>query len=256
MENRNKKTTKRSIMLMLVAMLLVISLIGGTMAWLTISDSLTNNFTVKVGEVKEPGTPGTDDDNNDGEVDPPYNQDEDSSNPLDGNIYEPNYVDGLELALGKTITKDPYIGIGAGSEASYIFAWWDDNTQYYTDAETKVALEGAFVVTANTSVENDGKWVQVTGTEADTDSGKSALYVWCDASGKPMQVTATDTSAWTGVLFANGEIQVRTDAQGLIDNTGNNTLEVHCFIHQALDGNGEDLYDDVVLAAAKAEWGN
>lgn len=256
MKKERTKTAKRNLMLMLVAVLLVISLIGGTMAWLTISDSLTNTFSVTVGKVEEPGTPGEDDGDSDGEVDPPYEQEEDTENSLKGHIYEPNFENNVELALGKEIKKDPYIGIGKGSEKSYIFAWWDDNTMYYADqdaAEAGTKSEGAFTITANTEVENNGKWVQVA-TYSGTD-GKSALYVWSDTSGNPMAVEATSGSAWTGVLFKDGKITVKSDIYSLIESSEDvlNTVDVYCFIHQAVDSEDTSLYD-TALAAAKAEW--
>lgn len=250
-------------MLMLVALLLVISLIGGTMAWLTISDSLSNEFTIVVGEVKKPDVPEEDDDEN-GETQP-----EDPKNPeavaLSGNIYEPSFDPSAEnaISLGTLVKKDPYIGLGAGSEKSYVFAWWDDNTKYYAsaaDAETgeSTVKEGAFIIEPADSTadgvltEVDGYWKVVDGTSADTD-GKSALYVWCDENGDPVPLeTSADATVWTDVLFKEGQIEVKSDIYQLVENTNGNTVDVYCFIHQATDGNeGELSYEDIVLPAAE-----
>lgn len=266
MKEQRNKTTKRNMMLVMVAMLLVISLVGGTMAWLTIRDSLSNSFTVVVGKVTDPEVPEDDDEEN-GKTQP-----EDPKNPyevaLSGNIYEPSFDPSADnnISLGTLVEKDPYIGLGAGSESSYVFAWWDDNTQYYAsaadaNAQTPVVKEGAFNIEPADSTEDgvltevDGYWKPVDGTSAGTD-GTSALYVWCNAGGKPVALeTSTDATVWTDVLFKKGQIEVKSDIYQLVENAEGDTVDVYCFIHQATDGNGDELnYDDIVLPAAKEAY--
>lgn len=268
------KSTRHNMMLLLVALLLVVSLIGGTMAWLTISGSVSNTFTVKVGEVNDPTPPtdeeSTEDDENE-DVLPPST--EEDAVGLVGNIYEPSFIKDQQIALGQTVEKDPYIGLGAGSEKSYVFAWWDDNTKYYATAEnatadTPVASEGAFDIAVYTDDEHDvlsgvtGKWVAVSGAEANATTGKSALYVWCASNGTPVALEAgEEESVWTDCLFADGSITVKRDIYQLIDNANDNdddtsnSVDVYCFIHQALDSEDNDLYDTAV-AAAKIAWQN
>lgn len=247
MKEQRNKTTKRNMMLVMVAMLLVISLIGGTLAWLTASDSVTNTFQVTVGDVEEPKKPNDINDPSKGDTD----------EPLSGYIYEPEFdkltEDEKKLSLGKTITKDPYIGIGKDSEPSYVFAWWDDNTKYKNKAGSEV--EGAFRITANTTGNASGHWELVESTEDNTNNdGKSGLYVWSDNNG-PIPLTAETQSAWTAVLFTNGSITVESEnAQSLVDEV--NTLNVYCFIHQAQGGNGDSLKSTAIEAAINAYTSN
>lgn len=238
------KTTRKNVMLVLVALLLVGSLIGGTLAWLTASETVTNTFEVKVGKVNHPnkpadGTPGA----------------ADTDESVGKYIYEPKFTDNTEMALGKTITKDPYIGIGPKSEPSYVFAWWEDNTKYKDLAG--IVQEGAFDIVPNTDGDENGNWLKVDDTEAS--NGKSALYVWSNDNGEPLALKPTDNkSAWTACLFKDGKITVKgAEASSLVDEDEDedeaNTVNVYCFIHQAYGGTGEPL-DGTALEAAKAAY--
>ena len=92
---------KRNALLVVLGVILAVGIIGGTVAWLTRTSSLTNTFTV--GSFETPVTDPTD-----------------SSKTIDieGNLYEPSWDEDAEHKLlpGNEYAKDPYVGIGAGSE--------------------------------------------------------------------------------------------------------------------------------------------
>ncbi len=105
----------------LVLLLLLLCLLGitGTMSWLTHSSKLDNTFTVgQISDIDPDGKAPTDPDNPSGPVNP---EDAINKDNLTGNLYEPHFKQGMKLEPGVTIAKDPYVGIGKGSESSYVF---------------------------------------------------------------------------------------------------------------------------------------
>ena len=105
-----KKNKKR---LLLIVLLGVISLtfIGGTVAWLTQTNTLTNSFTIGTFEI--PTTDPTDG----------------SQVSLDGHLYEPSWDESEthKLLPGVTFAKDPYVGIGQGSEDAEVYVYVKNN---------------------------------------------------------------------------------------------------------------------------------
>lgn len=78
---------KKTIAIALAAVVLLLGAVGGTLAWLTSTDSVTNTFTV-------------------------------------GNVTisldEPNFTQDIKLIPGKVIDKDPTVTVDAGSESCYV----------------------------------------------------------------------------------------------------------------------------------------
>lgn len=106
MENKSKK----KYLIGALAVLLVAVCVGGTIAWLTASNSVKNTFTV--GEITEPTTPPS------GEVTPG----DDNDATLEGNIYE-IFKQDSKIIPGENVVKRAWIGIGDGSEDSFVFAF-------------------------------------------------------------------------------------------------------------------------------------
>ncbi len=133
------KTAKKSLLLALCAVLLVVSSVLGTMAYLTSQDAVTNTFTVgKVAitldeaDVKTDGTYVTDENNR-----------------VDANEYH--------LLPGHAYTKDPVVHVGEDSEPCWIFVKVENNIKdiQATDAktiETQMADNGWTLVTDETNV--------------------------------------------------------------------------------------------------------
>ena len=111
---------KKKILIPLLLLVLLVA-VGGTVAWLTSTSELTNNFTV--GSFTEPTT------------DPVNPQTTLASeiaqgmNNLDGNLFEKSWDarDEHKLLPGIEFDKDPYVGIGPGSEDGVVYVYVENN---------------------------------------------------------------------------------------------------------------------------------
>lgn len=130
------RTKTKALVLALCAVLLVVTTVFVTMAFLTSEDSVQNTFTV--GEVTiSLDELDVDDSNNDG-----FTTDRDKANEY-------------KLIPGKTYTKDPTIHVGAKSEPCYLFVKVENGlVNAEADGNTTIAKQ----------MENKG-WFPVNGTE-------------------------------------------------------------------------------------------
>lgn len=130
------RTKTKALVLALCAVLLVVTTVFVTMAFLTSEDSVQNTFTV--GEV----TISLD------ELDV-----DDSDN--DGSTTDRDKANEYKLIPGKTYTKDPTIHVGAKSEPCYLFVKVENGlVNAEADGNTTIAKQ----------MENKG-WFPVNGTE-------------------------------------------------------------------------------------------
>ncbi len=222
----NKK--KRIGIVLLVAALLLCS-IGATIAWMTAENELTNNFTVGTFNVPEEG-PTTE------PIDP---SDPDIDEKLNGHLYEPNWVPDSKIVPGTTVAKDPYVGIGKGSEDAYVYIYVENN----------------FKNTGSTiGFEINSSWTPVEGcyttNPTDTDFYTGGLFVY---TGK-LTASATAEGWTTDPLFSNVIVKNEATADDLTVTTGTTSIVVKSFIHQAADGAGNDLAA-TALSAAKTQFG-
>ena len=112
MENKKKKRYG-----IIAALLLLVLAAGvGTYAWLTAQSSLTNNFTTA--GINKPTT----------EPDNPNKPLPDDNTKVNGNLTETKWVAGSKLAPGVTVSKNPNVGIGKGSENAYVYAFVKNET--------------------------------------------------------------------------------------------------------------------------------
>jgi len=212
---------KKKLLIPLLLLVLLVT-VGGTVAWLTSTSELTNNFTV--GSFTEPTT------------DPVNPQTTLASeiaqgmNNLDGNLFEKSWDarDEHKLLPGIEFNKDPYVGIGPGSEDAVVYLYVENN------ATNKVYF------TINTG------WEAVTGTftKAGFASGTytSGLFKYTDG------LTAdNEDDVWTTTpLFS--KVKVDSTAEESDFPEGNNTkITVKSFLHQAKNSNGETLDDATVI---------
>lgn len=130
------RTKTKALVLALCAVLLVVTTVFVTMAFLTSEDSVQNTFTV--GEVTiSLDELDVDDSDNDG-----FTTDRDKANEY-------------KLIPGKTYTKDPTIHVGAKSEPCYLFVKVENGlVNAEADGNTTIAKQ----------MENKG-WFPVNGTE-------------------------------------------------------------------------------------------
>lgn len=229
-----KKSNKKALWITLLVVCLLLAAIGGTIAWLTAQDSLTNQFAV--GNFNDPTTdptkPGT-------EI-PDEDKDPDAGK-LSGHLYEPSWeVDNNKIVPGTTLAKDPYVGIGKDSEDAYVYVY----------VRNSAATEGMIYFKLN-----DG-WEAVTGeataVTVDTDdTGYEASGTGYYSSGLfkyTNGLTASNAGdSWTNnPVFDEVYVSKNADSDDLKPADGSNTtaLKVTAMLHQKTSGDSTDLLSD------------
>lgn len=228
MENKKKKRYG-----IIAALLLLVLAAGvGTYAWLSATDSKTNEFTVgSIGkpEVKpdpdQPNKPGTD-----------------PTNPsVDGYLFETKWTDNSKMIPDTDINKNPNVGIGKDSDKSYVFI-------YVKNAIVKDG-EGALAKTPYFNLNNDWKpvaddQVQTNGTDGQYVSG---LFMYtADGTSTPAELTPADgKAAYTGELFSTVHIPAAMNNTDVVTNPA---MTVSCYIFGADQGDAQNA-----IAQAK-EW--
>lgn len=228
MENKKKKRYG-----IVAALLLLVLAAGvGTYAWLSATDSKTNEFTVgSIGkpEVKpdpdQPDKPGTD-----------------PTNPsVDGYLFETKWNSNEEHKMipGSSMDKNPNVGIGKDSDSSYVFI-------YVKNAIVKNG-SGALAKTPYFTLNDSWKpvaddWVTTNGTG---DQYVSGLFMYtAGGTGQPAQLTpAGGKAAYTGELFSTVHIPADMNSTDVVTNPA---MTVSCYIF------GADQKGDTADAAANA----
>lgn len=190
----------------------------GTWAWLQATDQVTNEFTV--GKITEP------DKNPDGGElgDKPY---------LKGYLFETKWAENSKMVPGSTVPKNPNVGIGAGSDSSYVFI-------YVKNAIVKTGAENALDKTPYFEIDTS-KWQQVDGQVQTNAKGKyvSGLFMYTDGgTGQPAELTPADgKNAYTGELFSIVHIPAAMNNADVVeakqDPKQAPTMTVSCFIFGA-----------------------
>lgn len=200
-----------------LAVALVVAVVGGTIAWLTRTSSITNTFTV--GSFETPKTDPTD---------------KTKSISIDGNLYEPGWDENAEHKLlpGNVYTKDPYVGIGAGSEDGVVYVYVKNNFS------NKIYFE------------INSEWSAVTNeTTAGSKAGTytSGLFKYNNV------LTASKTEdVWTTApLFSEVEVADSATSEDFNTQSNDKTITVSSFLHQAKDDEGNDIDAQEILTAAK-----
>ena len=224
--------------MMIIALLLCVFLLGGTIAWLTSQSELINTFTVGQINAIEPGQLGPD-----GEVIPvdpaPEDPDHNLDDILNGNLYEPNWKPDSELLPSVKITKDPYVGLGAGSEAAYAYVHvansMTNNNHVYFAINPGWMMVDAVPIRVNGSTYYTG-----------------GLFVHRDKL-----TTNASENVWTDTaLFSEVIVDEQGTAEDFLDTEGNvGNIRVTAYVHQAESSDGTDLCDEAE-AAAKAYFAN
>lgn len=216
-----QKSNKRKYLIGALAVLLVAVVVGGTVAWLNSQSGLTNSFTV--GNVDnpttEPGDPETPID--------PDNPDNPEDENLDGNLYEPSWVDDSKIMPGNSIAKDPYVGIGDGSESAYVFIYVENNTMSVTGTEKDDAPY--FVLNGNWAVvSNEGTPIATSAAE-NTNAYTSGLFMYSTDGVDPVLLEGlADKDNWTvNPIFS--AVTTPKDAEGS-DFAENPTIDVKSYV--------------------------
>lgn len=240
----NTKGRKRTFAIIAVVVCLALAAVGGTIAWLTAANKVTNTFTV--GEITQP-----DDGNDDGVPDNPPDEPEgeDEHAKLDGNIYE--ITDELIIIPGSDSLKKPWIGIGPGSEDAYVFAYVDNNMM----SKTAEPGESSYFVL------NEG-WVPVGDQSKYAVAGVAnaytgGLFAWCGDNGvNPTPLVADETqNVWTSSPVFDNVIHANDPndptATTASDYNENASMDVWCFIYADVN---DTTFSDAIDAANA--WAN
>lgn len=227
-----QKSNKRKYLIGALAVLLVAVVVGGTVAWLTAANKVTNTFTV--GEITQPD-PG----------DKPQGGD-DENGKLSGNIYE-IFKQDQEIYPGKTVTKKPWIGVGKDSKPSYVFAYVDNKMM----AEQTENGHTPYFTLNNNWVAVDGYATAYTGEGAV--SGKTyteGLFMYAGNDGANAIILNPDgtNAAWTDYIFDNVIVPDGAVADEFIEN---GSMDVWCYLYAAVDEAASDN-GAAALEAAKA----
>lgn len=225
---KQKKLNKKSLIIIAAVCALLGCTVLGTVAWLTAADEVTNTFTI--GNINEPEVGPTNPEN----PDPDNPQTPDVFDPeVDGNIFEPYWVEGSKLVPGYSISKDPYVGIGKKSEDCYVFVNVTNNfgeNVYFTINSGWTGVEAEGVVMRDKTYYTSG------------------LFKY----NKTLEASSND-STWTSTpLFS----EVIVDDEATSDSLNAVTdkeIKVACFLHQANDEAGNDL-SSIAEQAAKAHF--
>lgn len=223
MENKKKKRYG-----IVAALLLLVLAAGvGTYAWLSATDSKTNEFTVgSIGkpEVKPdpdyPDKPGTD-----------------PTNPsVDGYLFETKWTNNSKMIPDTDINKNPNVGIGKDSDKSYVFI-------YVKNAIVKDG-EGALAKTPYFTLNNNWKPVaddQVT-TNGTGGQYVSGLFMYtAGGTGQPAQLTPADgKAAYTGELFSTVHIPAAMNSTDVVTNPA---MTVSCYIFGADQGDAQNAIE-------------
>lgn len=231
-ERRKNKTTKT---IAVIVACLMLAAVGGTIAWMTAQDSLTNQFLV--GDFTDPDT------------DPTNPEDSLPNDPtkVNGHLYEPSWKANSKLLPGSTIPKDPMVGIGDDSESAYVYLYVKNNA----------VDESNIYFTLNSG------WEPVTGEvnvvdDLEPDDPAYGLGKACYSSGlfkysTPL-VGQADANSWTGSAFDNVYVKTSADTEGLVAaESKGTTLEVTALLHQTTSGDTTTDLADEALQWAKEQ---
>lgn len=216
MENKKKKRYG-----IVAALLLLVLAAGvGTYAWLSATDAKTNEFTV--GSIGKP------------EVKPDPNQPDkpgvDPTDPsVDGYLFETKWVKDSKMIPDTNINKNPNVGIGKDSDASYVFI-------YVKNAIVKDG-EGALAKTPYFNLNNGWEPAAADQVKNNGTNGQyvSGLFMYtADGTNTPAKLTPADgKAAYTGELFSTVHIPA---AMNSTDVVANPTMTVSCYIFGADQG--------------------
>lgn len=243
MRAEKKKAGKRSVAVVAVLLVCIMAL-GGTIAWLTSTSTLDNKFTVGMIKPVDPNKPGP----IPGKPTIPEEDRTPEAGKLDGNLYEPSWKQNSKLMPGISVAKDPYVGVGAGSEPSYVYVYVKNSMANNNHIYFKI---------------NAG-WEAVEAQQIDS-AGNYTGGLFKYTAG--LDGSAQSNNTWTTQpLFSNVVVDNAAEAKDFVDGSvvspnldGNDklgTIKVQSFVHQMNDAEGHAIDEtSVVIPAAKTAFG-
>lgn len=233
-----QKKNRRNAIIAALAVLVVALAVGGTIAWLTASSTVTNTFTVGA------FNPPTDDDNDGDPDDPPTDSGDDENGKLTGNIYE-DFKDGSKANPGATVTKTPYVGLGKGSEDGYVYVYVQNKTLKDSDQD---ATKAAYFTLGEGWMAVAGQVDKYTGVGAGERTYTGGLFVACGSGSAPAILEASeDSDVWTAKVFQDVTFPDALTAEDFAEKPA---MDVSCYIYAA---EGADL---VQMETDAITWAN
>lgn len=234
MNTKKQKTAKRSLAVAAVFLVCIMA-IGGTIAWLTSTSTLDNTFAVGMINPVDPNQPGP-------SPDKPINPGDKDNGKLDGNLFEPSWKQNSKLMPGATIAKDPYVGVGPGSEKSYVYIYVS-NSMKNNDHIYFTINDGWEAVAGNTTV--------VSGSTEGQPGAKYTGGLFKYTAG--LDGSQQTNNTWTAkALFDNVIVDQAANAEDFMsapDTVG--SITVKSFVHQMNNAEGIAINEqDVVIPAA------
>lgn len=232
-----KNNNNKKFLIGALAVLLVAVAVGGTIAWLTSSDTVKNTFTV--GTINDP----VDTDKDEKPDNRPTDVEDDENSNLEGNLYE-DFKDGSKVTPGATVTKTPYVVLGPNSEDAYVYVYVDNNTlKDSSDNATKAAY-----FTLGTG------WKAVdaelyTGEDSTASTYTGGLFVYVGEGDTATPLKGATTNSWSPKVFEN----VTFPDAIVVNENGSEFAEepeisVSCFIYSA------DGADTTEMEQAAKTW--
>ena len=128
---------------------------------------------------------------------------------------------------GNSITKDPYVGIGDGSESAYVFIYVDNNTMSQTGSEKDDAPY--FVLNGKWAAVKDGADTLAASAAENPDAYTSGLFMYSTDGTDPVLLEGlADKDNWTvNPLFS--AVTTPKDAEAS-DFAENPTIDVKSYV--------------------------
>lgn len=217
---------KKKIILIIVALFVLLFGLRGTIAYLTATDEIENEFTI--GEINNPST------------DPEGNPFTDpiTGDPitLSGNLYEKYWDPAVthKVIPGASFQKEPYVGVGAGSEEAVVYVYVKNdfpNNVYFT------------LASGWTAVSSGGTDYYTVGPTAGT--YKSGLFKY-----NTNLAPTSNADAWTTKLFDYINVANNASVADLTPAGATSNITVKSLVHQAKNANGSDIETATIETAA------
>ena len=260
--SRTRSSKKKTVTIAVLVACLLLAAIGGTIAWLSVQNHLSNQFTV--GTFGDPTTNPDEETPGQGDDDKPITDDDKENGSLDGHLYEPSWdADGdHKIVPGGAYAKDPYVGMTTDSEDAYVYVYIKNNAP----------KNGALYFRLNNN------WTAVTNNEniADTYEAKATTV---DKTNDPMGETENAltesfyysglfkyTDGLTGTRYNTQDVWTKTpvfdnllvkhdandtdliSSASLDKNERKNSVEVYAFMYQKNSGDGSVIDEAEALA--------
>lgn len=237
------KRNKKPLLIGALAVLLAVLVVGGTVAWLTAANSVTNTFTV--GQITQP------DPNKPDKPDPSLPDPDEGDASLEGNIYEV-FDQGSKIYPGATVKKMPYVGIGAKSEDSYVFVYVDNQLVDEIDKDQGGTSHTPYFTLADGWAPVDDFAVKYNGEGLTENTYCAGLFMMSEDGTNPSILEGNENEArWTGKVFESVTVPDGAVAEEFAENP---TMEVWCYLYAAVDEAASDN-GATALQAAKT-WSN